>query len=113
MKNKSLLIGVLAVAGIAFAGTKTYDVTISKPAKAGTVELAPGEYKLKVDGTTATFINSSRKSSTTPVKVETAAKKFQNTAIDSTNGAAKDTIHSITLGGSTTKVDFEQVSPGN
>lgn len=113
MKTKSLLIGVLAVAGIAFAGTKSYDVTISKAAKAGAVDLAPGAYRLKVEGTTATFVDSHQKSFTTPVKLETATKKFAQTAVDSSEGGAKDTIHSITLGGSTTKVEFEQVRTGN
>lgn len=113
MKTKSLLIGVFAVAGIAFAGTKTYDITISKTAKAGAVELAPGQYQLKVEGTTATFIDSRHKSFTTPVKLESVTKKFQYTSVDSSEGAAREIVHSITLGGSTTKVDFEQANPGN
>ena len=37
MKYNSLLIGVFALASIAFAGSKTYDITISKAAKAGTI----------------------------------------------------------------------------
>ena len=75
MKTNSLLIGVFALASIAFAGSKTYDITISKAAKAGTVELAPGAYQLKVDGTTAVFTDSHHKSFTTAVKVEATAKE--------------------------------------
>jgi hypothetical protein len=113
MKNKSLLIGVFALASVAFAGSKTYDISISKAAKAGSVELAPGEYQLKVEGTTATFTNSKHKSFTTAIKVESTAKKSQFTAVDSSEAGSKDTIHSITLAGSTTKIDFEPVSSGN
>jgi hypothetical protein len=114
MKN-SLLIGVFALASIAFAGSKTYDITISKAAKAGTVSLPAGEYQLKVDGTTAVFTDRHHKSFTTSIKVETVgAKKFQFTAVDSTEAGATDLIHSITLGGSTTKIDFiEPTSAGN
>ncbi len=112
--KSSLLIGVFALASMAFAGSKTYDITISKAAKAGSVELAPGDYQLKVDGTTAVFTNSKHKSFTTAIKVEAAPKKFQVTAVDSTEAGAKDLIHSITLGGSTTKIDFvEPTSSGN
>lgn len=113
MKTNSLLIGVFALASIAFAGSKTYDITISKPAKAGTVELAPGAYQLKVDGTTAVFTDSHHKSFSTAVKVEATAKKSPYTAVDSSEGASKDLIHSITLAGSTTKIEFEPVSSGN
>jgi hypothetical protein len=113
MKN-SLLIGVFALASIAFAGSKTYDLTISKTAKAGSVSLPPGEYQLKVEGTNAIFTDRHHKSFTTAIKVEAAPKKFQYTAVDSTEAGAADLIHSITLAGSTTKIDFvEPVSAGN
>ncbi len=112
--KKTLLIGVFALASMAFAGSKTYDVTISKAAKVGTLELAAGEYQLKVDGTNATFTDKHHKSFTTAIKVESAPKKFQYTAVDSTESGSTDLIHSITLAGSTTKIDFvEPVSAGN
>jgi hypothetical protein len=113
MKTKSLLIAAFALASIAFAGSKTYDITLSKASKAGSVVLAPGEYQLKVDGTTATFTDSHRKTFTTTIKVESAAKKFANTAVDSSDSGSTELIHAIMLGGSTTKIDFEQVTPGN
>ena len=113
MKTKSLLIGAFALASVAFAGGKTYDITLSKAAKAGSVQLPAGDYKLKVDGTTATFTDSHRKSFSTPIKVESATKKFSATAVDSSEAGSTDLIHSIMLGGSVTKIDFEQVTPGN
>ncbi|HEX3879688.1 MAG TPA: hypothetical protein VHW24_22045 [Bryobacteraceae bacterium] len=113
MKTKSLLIGAFALASVAFAGSKSYDISLSKAAKAGSVELPAGDYKLKVDGTTAVFTDSHHKSFTTAVKVEAATKKFSSTAVDSSETGAKDLIHAIMLGGSTTKIDFEQATPGN
>jgi hypothetical protein len=112
--KKTLLIGVFALASISFAGGKTYDITISKAAKAGSIELAPGEYQLKVEGTNAVFTDRHHKSFTTAIKVEAAPKKFQFTAVDSSDAGAADLIHSITLAGSTTKIDFvEAASAGN
>ena len=93
MKTQSLLIGVFTLASVAFAAGKTYDVTISKASKAGSAELAPGEYQLKVEGATAVFTNRRRQSFTTPVKVESGAKKFQATAVDSSEEGSKDLIH--------------------
>lgn len=113
MRTNSLLIGALALASMAFAAGKTYEVTISKASKAGAVTLAPGTYKLKVDGTTAVFTDSKNKSFSTAVKVETAAKKYSNTSVDSSDGGATELIHSIRLAGSMTQVDFEAASTGN
>jgi hypothetical protein len=115
MKNNVLLIGMFALASIAFAGGKTYDITISKAAKAGSVSLPAGEYQLKVEGANAIFTDSHHKTFTTAIKIEAAApKKYQFTAVDSTEAGATDLIHSISLGGSTTKIDFlEPVSAGN
>jgi hypothetical protein len=43
--NSLLLIATLALAGVANA--KSYDITLSAPMKAGSVQLAAGEYSLK------------------------------------------------------------------
>jgi hypothetical protein len=99
--KKTLLIGVFAAASL-LAGSKTYDITISKATKAGSIELAPGEYRVKLEGNIVTFTDSHRKSLTTSVKVESSERKFDNTAVLS----SPDKILSISLGGSTTKINF-------
>lgn len=106
MTTKSvLLIATLALAGIANA--KSYDITLPLPAKAGSVQLAAGEYSLKVQGISAIFTNvRTGKSFTTAVKAETAEKKFDVTAVfsDTKNGDSR--ITSVELGGSTTTLEF-------
>jgi len=103
MTSKSLLfIGTLALAGIASA--KSYDIVLSAPQKAGSVQLAAGEYSLQVKGTNAVFTNvETGKSFTTAVKAEDGGKKFEQTTVD-TNA---NQITTIELGGSTTKLDLE------
>jgi hypothetical protein len=108
MKKTSLLIGVFALASLAFAGGKSYDVTISKPSKVGSLQLVPGTYKLKVDGDKAVFTDAKHHDFSTAVKIENGPKKFEYTAVDSTETGATELVHSITLGGSTTKVDFAE-----
>jgi hypothetical protein len=106
MTTKSLLfIGTLALASIASA--KSYDIVLSSPTKAGSLQLNPGEYSLKVKGSNAVFTNvETGKSFTAPVKVQEAGKKFENTAVDTTKQNGTDEITTIELGGSNTQLQL-------
>jgi hypothetical protein len=106
--KKSLVLGVvLSLSSLCFAGQKSYDVIFSAPATVGSVKLAAGEYKVKVDGANAVFTDSKTfKTVSTPVKVETGTKKFQFTAVDATKAEGVDKINAIELGGSSTKLAF-------
>jgi hypothetical protein len=107
MTSKSLLfLGTLALAGIASA--KSYDhMIISGPAKAGSLEIAAGEYSLKVEGNIAILTNvDSGKKFIAVVKVEDVGKKFEATSVDCTNKNEADRITSIELGGSNTKLEL-------
>ena len=105
--RKALVVAALAIASLAVVSAKTYDIILSGPAKAGSVQLKPGQYTLKVNGSNAIFtdVNSS-KSYTTPVKVETTDKKFDDTRVQSTKDGDTDKIEEIDLGGSKTKLGF-------
>ena len=106
MTTKSLLlIATLALAGIANA--KSYDITLSTPVKAGSVQLAAGEYSLKVQGSNAIFTNvRTGKSFTAAVKAETADKKFGVTAVICDTKDGDSHIMSVELGGSSTKLEL-------
>jgi hypothetical protein len=110
MTNKlRLWLGAMALSTIALAGTKSYDVVIDAPAKAGSLQLAPGAYKLKVEGANAIFTGvQSRESFTVPVKVENADTKYNATALDTTKKGDTQQITSIELGGSKIKLEFGQ-----
>jgi len=110
MTNRFLLWGAaLAFSTVAMAGPKTYDVVLPESAKAGSVQLAAGEYKLKVEGANAIFTDMGHHQSfTVPVKVENTETKYDTTALDTAKQG--DTVHitSIQLGGSKTKLEFGQ-----
>jgi len=107
MKNRLFLVGALTLASLSLASAKTYDIILTQPSKAGNVQLAAGEYRLKLQGSNAVFTNlDSNKSVSVPVKVENAAKKFDQTAVDTTQSNGSATVESIELGGSTTKLGF-------
>jgi hypothetical protein len=107
MISKSLLlIGTLALAGIANAKSYT-NMIISTPTKAGSHQMAAGEYSLKVMGSIAIFTNvDTGKKFIAVVKVEDAGKKFDATEVDCTNENGMDQITSIDLGGSSTKLEL-------
>jgi hypothetical protein len=106
MTTKSLLlIGTLALAGIASA--KSYDIILSAPAKAGSLQLAAGEYSVNVLGSIAVFTNvDTGKKFIAAVKSEDAGKKFDATAVDCITKDGADQITSVELGGSSTKLEL-------
>lgn len=108
MTNRFLLWGgALTLSAVAFAGSKTYDLFLSSAAKAGTAQLAPGEYKLKLEGSNAVITGAQNgKSVTVPVKVENGNTKYNSTTLDSTTQGSAMQITSIELGGSNTKLEF-------
>ena len=104
MTTKSLLL-IATVALVGIANAKSYDITLSEPTKAGSVQLAAGSYSLKLKGDNAIFTNvQTGKSFTTAVKMEDNGKKFDATAVIS---STKDGNHimSVQLGGSSTTLE--------
>jgi len=105
--KKMFLTAVLVVSALTIANAKTYDIVVSNTTKAGSVQLKPGEYKLKVEGSNATFISvDSSQSFTTPVKVENVTEKFDQTKMETTKDGDQDRLQEIDLGGSHTKLGF-------
>lgn len=100
-------VGVLALASLSLASAKTYEITLAAPTKAGSVQLKPGQYTLKVNGSNAVFTDvETSKQFTMPVKVETTDKKFDDTKVDADKNGTTDVIKDIELGGSKTKIEF-------
>ena len=113
MKKSLLLTGILSLSSFAFAGsttpsTKSYEISLESPVKAGTLQLPAGDYKVKFDGAKAVFTNlKTNKSETTDAKAKVGTKKFAHTAVGSSKQNDGQRIDSIELGGSATEIDFE------
>lgn len=107
MNVKSILLaGALACGGLLLASTKSYTIWLDTPTKAGPVELVAGQYKVQVEGSNALLKNQDNgKSYTIPVKVETAAHKYEQSAVVTTKKGDSTLLDSIQLGGSTTKIE--------
>jgi hypothetical protein len=105
--KKLFLTGVLCLASLSIVSAKSYDIVLSTPTKAGSVQLKPGQYRLKVEGAKATFTQvDTDKSFTTEVKVQTVEKKFDQTKVGTTKDGEDNKIQDIELGGSTTRLEF-------
>ena len=103
MLKKMLL--VCAVAGLAVASAKTYTIEISRPAAVGQAQLRPGEYRLQVEGSKVVFKDEDNRTvAEATATLETADKKFQQTAVETKTTAGKTVIEEIRLGGTTTKL---------
>ena len=104
-----LLTGALAVASLSIASAKSYDIVLANPTKVANLQLKAGEYKVKLEGTNAVFTAvESGKSFTAPAKLQTAAKKFDMTAVDTDKKTDADHISAIELGGTNTKIEFSE-----
>jgi len=105
--KKFVVVAALALSSLTVVSAKTYDIVLSNPTKVGSVQLKPGQYKLKLDGANAIFTDSgSSKTFSTPVKIETGDKKFEDTRVQSIKDTDGDRINEIDLGGSKTKLGF-------
>ena len=98
-----LSFGTLALALASAASS--YKVTLFQPSMVGNTELKPGDYKLEVDGEKA-IIKDGKSSVEVAVKVETGNEKFGNTVVRYNNGDGKYHVQEIRLGGTKTKLVF-------
>jgi hypothetical protein len=103
MKKLAISVFTLAMA-IAQAASPVTVHLISPMTVAGT-ELKAGEYKVTVEGNTATF-KMDKKVVTVPATVTTGGEKFRNTMMESAGPALK----SIHVGGTDTTIVFSSTA---
>ncbi len=107
--TSAVLAGALAFATLAMARTKTYSINVAEPMNVQNVQLAPGDYKVHVEGTNAVFDEANGgKPITLPVKVESTKEKYDSTAIETSKSGSVTNLTGIELGGSRTKLDFNR-----
>lgn len=108
LKKILVLVGVLALAMFAFAGEKTYKITISSPTSIGTIQLVPADYKIEVKGAIVFFSDSvSHKSLSTPGRLTTVDKKYDGTISETVKDGDKTRVKAIRLGGTNNRLEFD------
>jgi hypothetical protein len=101
--------GVVALASLSIASAKSYEIKLDNPTRIGGAELKAGDYHVKVEGSNVVFTNAdSSKSFTAPAKIEQGGQKFDQTMVLTHNSNGVDSLAEIDLGGSATRVEFQQ-----
>jgi hypothetical protein len=97
-----------ALAGLSALQAADWSFTLSSGAKAGTIALEPGEYKLALRGSVAVITDvKTSKSFTVVVKTENSDRKFDVTQVATAKRDGENRVLSVAVGGSPTKVLFE------
>lgn len=100
-------LGALTLAGVLFAGTKPCEVLLPQQTRAGAATLAPGQYRVEVEGAQAIFTNIlTRQSFVTPVTVRTT-KLHEDAAIEVNKRDGARFVKSIDLADSDQTLQFE------
>ena len=112
MIQKLIVAFVILALGVAVAGTVpgvggTYKVTLLQPSVVKGNVLKAGAYRLNLTVDKVTIVNA-KQSVEVPVKVETAEQKFDNTAVRYSEQNGKATISEIRIGGTKTRLVFNQ-----
>ena len=103
---KKLLL-LFAVAGLAVASAKTYEIDLFQPAMLGDISLAPGHYSVDVADMKAVFRNG-RIHGEAPVKMEDADMKYNRTSVLLTNNGGQMHIQEIHIAGTKLKLLFTE-----
>ena len=96
-----------AVLALAVASAETYRVTLFQPSVVKGKELKAGEYKLNVADQKVVIV-SGKNTVEVPVTVETSNQKFDSTTVRYSQEGGKNSIAEIRLGGTKTKLVFNQ-----
>jgi len=102
--TKKILI-VFALCGLPLAYAKTYSLTLHQPSQIGGKELKAGNYKLEVKEQTV-VLRSGKAATEAPVKIENESTTAASTTVRYENGAGKNQIREIRLGGTNMKLVF-------
>jgi len=104
---KKTIILFAAIAGLAFAGTKKYEVIFNSPSVLGPMEVESGHYMLTYDGPKVTLVNeSTNKSFETTATVQSSPTRYSETTVESTKDGDKLKVKEIHIAGTTTLLDF-------
>jgi len=101
MKKAGLLMCLLA--GIAFASTKSFTITLFEPAMVGGTQLKAGDYKCEIQNQKI-VLKRGHSATEAAVKVETAERKYDTTAVTYNYANGKNKVQEIVVGGTHTKL---------
>ncbi len=103
---KRTLFSFATIALAIVSAASSYKITLFQTATVNGTELKPGDYKIEVKDDKA-ILTRGKESVQTNVRTETAEAKFSSTSVRYSNGNGKYQLQEIRLGGTNTKLIFE------
>lgn len=103
---KKILIAFTTLALAVASAATTHKLTLFQNSTLAGTELKAGDYKIEVNDNKA-VVKGGRNVVEAPVKVETADQKFSSTSVRYNNADGKFKIQEIRLGGTNTKLVFD------
>jgi hypothetical protein len=100
---KKAVLFVCLLAGMAFAGTKSFTVTLFEPATVGGTVLKAGDYKCEIQDQKIVLTHG-QDTAEAAVKVETGEHKYPSTAVSYATADGKNKVEEILVGGTHMKL---------
>jgi hypothetical protein len=107
-----LFIVTAAIALTNLASAASYKVKIMEKVTVDGKELAPGDYQVDVNDKTA-VIRKGKDTTEVKVRTESNTRKYDSTAVRYTKDGGKNNLEEIHIGGTTTKLVFEESKSAN
>lgn len=104
--TKKILLSFATLALAAASAASSYRVTLFQPSIVAGTELKPGDYKVTLKDDKA-VITRGKTSVEAAVKTESADAKFSSTTVRYLNGDGKYRVQEIRLGGTNTRLVFQ------
>jgi len=106
-------LALVALVSVALLSAKTYSFSTLHPATAGSVQLKPGDYKVKMDGSQVVLTCNDGKQIEITARVETGDRKYDETSVLTATVDGSNRIVSIKIGGTRTMLVFEYAGAGD
>ena len=104
---KKILLSFATLALAVASAANSYRVTLFQPSVVNGTELKPGDYKVTLKDNNKAVLTSGKTSIEANVRQETGDSKFSSTTVRYQNGDGKYRVQEIRLGGTNTKLVFE------
>jgi len=103
--TKKFILSFTAAALMVMSAAEKHNLTLFQPSMVNGTELAPGDYRMELDGDKLVLSKGKQKIEAT-VKTEQADAKFSSTSVRYSNADGKYKIQEIRLGGTNRKLVF-------
>lgn len=109
--TKKITMAFMTAALMVASAAEKHNLTLFQPSMVNGTELAPGDYRMELDGDKVVITKGKNKVEAN-VKVDTADTKFGSTSVRYANADGKYKVQEIRLGGTNRKIVFAGAQSG-